>query len=122
MAAPWGDAIRRLREQRKITRKQLAREAKLSVTTYGIIERGGHTQTRNLEKIAIALQVDLAEVLVPPRQSIALEERRDLVRQITEEVLRAVDSKAQAPPEVEADLSGEVKAGPPKRRRPHVAG
>lgn len=104
MAAPWGEAIRRLRELKKLTKKQLARTAKLSPTTYGLIERGEHTQTRNLEKIAAALQVDLSEVLVSPSVSMALEERRELAKEIAVDVLRVLDSRAT--------YEGEKKSSP----------
>lgn len=94
MVGPWGDAIRRLREARQLTRKQVAKAAKLSPTTYGLVERGGHTQTRKLEQIARALQVDLVDVLVPPRDALQQTERRELVRMVTEDVLRALDARA----------------------------
>jgi transcriptional regulator with XRE-family HTH domain len=93
MIGPWGEAIRRIREQRKWTKRRVAKTAKLSPTTYGLIERGGHTQTRKLEQIAQALEVDLVEILVPPRGMLEQEERRELARQITEDVLRALDER-----------------------------
>jgi transcriptional regulator with XRE-family HTH domain len=115
MAAPWGEAIRRLREAKDLTRKQVAKTARMSPTTYSSIERGKHTQTRNLEKIAAALQVDLAEVLVPPRVSLALEERRELAKEIAVDVLRVLDTRDRR---LEDDAAG--KKG--SREKPEMVG
>lgn len=91
MAGPWGEAIRRIRKDRRISQKALAKTARISPTTMSVIEKGGHTQTSVLEKIANALDVDLATVLVSQRQLLEQEERKEVARLITEDVLRRLD-------------------------------
>jgi transcriptional regulator with XRE-family HTH domain len=69
MKGPWGDAIRLLRLQReretgeKWSQARVAKLARMSPTTYGKIEAGGHTQTQKLEDIATALGADFITVL-----------------------------------------------------------
>lgn len=66
MPGPWGKAIERLRLAARKTKKQVAKAADMTATTYGRIERGDHTQTRNIAKIAEALHVPIEEALVSP--------------------------------------------------------
>jgi hypothetical protein len=57
--------VRLWREQRRLTRAQLARRAKVPVRDLGAIEDGKATSAATLEAIAAALQIK-PEALVPP--------------------------------------------------------
>lgn len=93
MVGPWGEAIRRARKDRRMSQKALAKLARISPTTMSAIERGGHTQTSVLEKIAQALGVDVATILVSQRQLLEQDERKEVARLITEDVLRRLDPR-----------------------------
>lgn len=101
MVGPWGDAIRRLRDARDMTQQRLARLAKISPTTLGLIEKGGHTQTQKLERVAEALGVDLAAVLVSPQRLLEHEERIAMANEIAEVVIRTFEDKRRAAEPVE---------------------
>jgi len=59
-----GEAIRHFREQRGLLQRELAERAGLPVRTLGRIERGEvDLRLSTLRKIAVALQVDIKDVL-----------------------------------------------------------
>jgi transcriptional regulator with XRE-family HTH domain len=62
----WGDAIRAVLHERGMTQLELARLAGISRTTVLHAVRGGHCGTDTLEKIARALEVDVAELFATP--------------------------------------------------------
>lgn len=64
MPGPWGRAVRQLRAEKGWTMRKLASEAGVSVNTMTSVERGRHTQTIILQKIADALSVPIDEVLL----------------------------------------------------------
>jgi transcriptional regulator with XRE-family HTH domain len=66
MPGPWGPAIARLRLAHGLSKKVVAKRARMTATTYGRIEKGQHTQTRKLQSIAEVFSVDIADVLVLP--------------------------------------------------------
>lgn len=91
---PWGEAIRYWMEVRKLSQADVVRSTKIQAKTVSRIVRGFHTQTRLLERIAVdALKVPLEVVLVSPERKLANEERRQLAREISEDVLRALDAR-----------------------------
>lgn len=75
MPGPWGAAIARLRLERGLSQKAVAKRAKMTPTTYGRIEKGQHTQTRKLQNIAEVFSVDITDVLLPPLSAIPQDER-----------------------------------------------
>lgn len=75
MPGPWGPAIARLRLARGLSKKAVAKRAKMTATTYGRIEKGQHTQTRKLQNIAEVFSVDIIDVLMPPLSSLPQDER-----------------------------------------------
>jgi transcriptional regulator with XRE-family HTH domain len=69
---PWGDAVKRLRHAQGWTRGQAAQAARITPTTYGLVERGRHTRTSVLAAIAAAFGVPLEEVLMVPAEPAGL--------------------------------------------------
>src|SRR5262249_59459040 len=68
----FGKRVRELRERRGLTRKLLAREAKVSERYLGQLESGdGNVSIILLRRIASALNVTLDEVLLPAHQDSA---------------------------------------------------
>ncbi len=67
MPGPWGKALERLRlsQPQPLSKKALAKRARMTPTTYGKIEKGGHTTTNKLQDLADALHVPIEAVLVP---------------------------------------------------------
>lgn len=63
MPGPWGEAIRMLRARKNLLQQTVAKRAKMTATTYGKIEKGGHTQTRKLQDIAEVFGVSIDSVL-----------------------------------------------------------
>lgn len=60
----FGDRVRLLRKQKDISQEELAHRADLHRTYIGMIERAEKNITlMNIEKIAIALEVDISELL-----------------------------------------------------------
>ena len=60
----FGDKVRSLRKERKLSQEQLAEKAGLHRTYIGMIERGEKNITlTNIEKIAKALNVPVAELM-----------------------------------------------------------
>jgi len=60
----FGDNIRRLRKEKNLSQEELAFKAELHRTYIGMIERAEKNITLlNIEKIAIALEVDIKDIL-----------------------------------------------------------
>lgn len=88
----WGDAVRGLLHERGLTQTELARLAGINRSTVMHIVRGGHCGTETLEKIAKALEVDVAELFTTP---LDIGIRRDrmiaaVLRELSESVSTAV--------------------------------
>jgi len=80
----FGRRVRELREQRGLTRKLLAREAKVSERYLGQLESGdGNVSIILLRRIASALNVTLGEILIPEQEDLA--EQR-LLRRLLQQV------------------------------------
>ena len=60
--AVWRDSMRALLAERGMTRQELARLSGLSRSTVLHVLKGGHCSTETLERIAKALDVDVAEL------------------------------------------------------------
>ena len=70
--AALGKRVRSVREQRAITRKQLARDANVSGRYLGQLETGeGNISILLLRRIAVAMNVTLPELLMPEHQATA---------------------------------------------------
>ncbi len=64
-----GKKIREMRKQKGFSQEDFAAEAQLGRTYYGRIERGEQNiSIQNLIRIALALQVEMCELLPPLRQ------------------------------------------------------
>jgi transcriptional regulator with XRE-family HTH domain len=92
---PWGEGVRNLLDARGLTQLQLARLSGLDPATVGHVVRGGHCSTETLQKIAHALEVDMAELFAAASEQAGFLERRDRVvlavlRELSEEVATAV--------------------------------
>jgi transcriptional regulator with XRE-family HTH domain len=88
----WGEAIRALLRERGLTQVELARLAGINRSTVLHVMRGGHCETETLEKIARALEVDVAELFATP---LDIGIRRDrmiaaVLRELSESVSTAV--------------------------------
>jgi transcriptional regulator with XRE-family HTH domain len=88
----WGDAIRAVLAERGMTQVELARLAGINRSTVLHVLRGGHCGTDTLEKIAKALEVDIAELFTTP---LDIGVRRDrmiaaALRELSEAVSTAV--------------------------------
>ncbi|MPY86328.1 MAG: helix-turn-helix domain-containing protein [Luteitalea sp.] len=88
----WGDAIRALLRERGMSRLELARRAGVSRSTVLHVLRGGHCNTDTLERVARALEVNLAELFAAPPD---LGLRRDrlvgaVLRELSESIAVAV--------------------------------
>ena len=97
---PWGEAIRYWLAVRKIRQADLVRLVReldpKDTTTPNTISnatRGFPTTTRILDKIARALKVPIDVVLVSPERKLANEDRRRLALEISETVLRTLESR-----------------------------
>lgn len=81
---PWGRNLVRLRKAKELAtgerwpRARVAKVAKMTPTTYGKIELGGHTQTRKLEDLARVLDVTLADLFVAIDDSDARQTNTDI--------------------------------------------
>jgi transcriptional regulator with XRE-family HTH domain len=88
----WGEAIRALLRERGLPQVELARLAGINRSTVLHVMRGGHCETETLEKIARALEVDVAELFATP---LDIGIRRDrmiaaVLRELSESVSTAV--------------------------------
>jgi transcriptional regulator with XRE-family HTH domain len=95
--AVWRDAIRALMSERGMTQHELARLAGIARSTVLHVLKGGHCSTETLERIARALDVDVAELFTPP---LNLGIRRDrmiaaVLRELSESVSAAVIADLQ---------------------------
>lgn len=107
---PWGEAIRYWLTVRKLRQSDLVRlmrdrDPKDTTTpnTISNATRGLPTTTRVLDKIARALKVPIDAVLVSPERKLANEERRQLIQEITERVVRTMESGPAVPAEPTAE-------------------
>lgn len=64
MPGPWGHALYQLRTKWRLNKQEMARRAKVTPTTYGNLEMGRHTHTRNLQKVADNIGVPFEHVLI----------------------------------------------------------
>jgi transcriptional regulator with XRE-family HTH domain len=87
MPGPWGKALERLRlsQPLPLSKKALAKRAKMTPTTYGKIEKGGHTTTNKLQDIADALHVPIEAVLMPNPGTIPDMTVQELLRRLVRE-------------------------------------
>lgn len=60
---PWGAALLALRLKHRLSRKAMAKRAGMTPTTYGRLEKGGHTRTERLQAIADAFFLPLEAIL-----------------------------------------------------------
>jgi transcriptional regulator with XRE-family HTH domain len=75
--AEFGRAVRRLRTQRNISQEQLAHESGLDRSYIGGVERGERNPSlRALEKIALGLRINMAELFAERSNQIARKGRR----------------------------------------------
>lgn len=72
------------------TKQAVAKRAKMTPTTYGRIEKGGHTRTRKLRDIAEILEVPIDAVLMPGAHSRIGDSRQ---KELIAEVLRDTFAK-----------------------------
>lgn len=104
---PWGKALEALRLQHHLTKKAMAKRAKMTATTYGRIEKGGGTRTQKLQAIADAFYLPIEAVLMirPPDavrqepETPAMREMRSQIETLQREVatLRAQIRKKPTP-------------------------
>jgi transcriptional regulator with XRE-family HTH domain len=108
----WGTTIRQQLQLRRMSRQHLARLAGIDPGTVTHVLRGGHCSTETLEKIARALEVNLAELFLPPGAAVAVEDLQDrlvaaVLRELSEDVGTAVTQRLQkrraAPPPPSGD-------------------
>ena len=122
----WGRALKQQLELRGMTRLQLARLAQLDPGTVTHVLQGGHCSTETLEKIAHALEVNLAELFLPAGATVEPEDLQDrlvaaVLRELSDEVGEAVTARmqrrrvsaARVPAETPLPF-GEAEAGQPE--------
>ena len=63
MPGPWGRALEALRHSKRLTKVAFAKRVGITATTYGKIEKGGHTLTSKLQRIADTFHVPIEAVL-----------------------------------------------------------
>lgn len=95
--AVWRDTIRALLVERGMTQQELARLSGLNRGTVLHVLKGGHCSTDTLQRIARALEVDVAELFTPP---LDLGVRRDrmiaaVLRELSDSVSEAVIADLQ---------------------------
>jgi len=96
----WGRALKQQLEARGMTRLQLARLAQLDPGTVSHVLHGGHCTTETLEKLAHALEINLAELFLPSGATVAPEDLQDrlvaaILRELSDEVGAAVTARMQ---------------------------
>jgi transcriptional regulator with XRE-family HTH domain len=95
----WGEAIRALLHERGMTQLELARMAGISRTTVLHAVRGGHCSTDTLQKIARALEIDVAELFTLPldpglrRDRMVAAVLRELSESVSTAVLQELEHK-----------------------------
>ena len=87
--ARWSEAVVALLEERGMTQSELARLAGVHPDTVSHVVHGGHCSTDTLEKLAAALEVDLAELFGAPMDDRAALLKRD---RVVSAVLRELSS------------------------------
>ena len=87
--ARWSEAVVALLEERGMTQSELARLAGVHPDTVSHVVHGGHCSTDTLEKIAAALEVELAELFGAPVDDRAALLKRD---RVVSAVLRELSS------------------------------
>lgn len=92
-------AIRLLRAKKGWSQIKLAQKAQISQNTLGSVERGHHTLTSILQKIADELEVPIEAVLMPDGKSGFSSELDTLIRRIVRQDVQALISPAQTTPE-----------------------
>lgn len=101
MPGPWGVAIRLLRAKKGWSQIKLAQKAQISQNTLGSVERGHHTLTSILQKIADELEVPIEAVLVPDGKSGFGSELDALLRRIVrQDVQELIGAPQQSPQEL----------------------
>jgi transcriptional regulator with XRE-family HTH domain len=96
----WGVTLKQQLQLRRMSRQQLARLAEIDPGTVTHVLRGGHCSTDTLEKIARALEVNLAELFLPPGTEVAAEDLQNrlvaaVLRELSEDVGAAVTLRLQ---------------------------
>jgi transcriptional regulator with XRE-family HTH domain len=110
--ARWGDAVQGLLEEQGMTQAELARMAGVHPDTISHVIHGGHCSTETLEKIAAALDVDLAELFgIPVDERTALLKRDRVVSAVLRELSSVVSGA------VLQELADRRRARPGGRRR-----
>ena len=109
----WGRALKQQLELRGMTRLQLARLAQLDPGTVTHMLHGGHCSTETLEKVAHALDVNLAELFLPVGATVAPEDLQDrlvaaILRELSDEVGTVVTARMQRRRVGAARLPGET--------------
>lgn len=109
----WARALSQQLELRGMTRLQLARLAQLDPGTVTHLLQGGHCSTETLEKIAQALDVNLAELFLPVGATVAPEDLQDrlvaaILRELSDEVGAAVTARMHRRRAGAARLPGET--------------
>jgi len=95
----WGESIRVLLHERGMTQVELARLPGISRSTVLHAIRGSHCGTDTLEKIARALEVDVAELFTMPldpglrRDRMVAAVLRELSESVSTAVLQDLDQK-----------------------------
>ncbi len=122
---PWGEAIEYWLKQRRWQQADIVRalevlypstkgkKSKGNKNTVSTAARGLDCNTRSLRRIAKALAVPLDQVLVSPLRRAANEERRQLALDITERVLRAMESTGKPVARAETQQGTEGHHQPP---------
>lgn len=65
----FGERVRKLRKEQKLSQEQLGERADLHYTHIGLIERGEcNPALKNIEKIAKGLKVDIAELFASKKE------------------------------------------------------
>ncbi len=129
---PWGEAIEYWLNQRRWQQADIVRalealyppakgkKAKGNKNTVSTAARGFDCNTQTLRRIARALEVPLDQVLVSPLRRAANEDRRKLALDITEQVLRRMES-AGSPVALPAEVIPETAEPEPQPLEPPYA-
>jgi transcriptional regulator with XRE-family HTH domain len=113
--ARWNDTVAALLEEEGMTQTELARLAGVHPDTVSHILHGGHCSTETLEKIAAALDVDLAELFGTPVDDRTITLKRD---RVISAVLRELSSTVSAA--VTEQLAERQKRRLPRKRAVEV--
>ena len=100
---PWGEAIRYWLPRRNMNQADLARETGIEPKSISSMARGFPTTTKQLEKVAIALKVNIEDVLVSPERREARVELARLIAGSVDVALRQHEARIGAPVEGEPE-------------------